>query len=275
MPYEAYLGRTETRSDVVSPLLVQGLAATLDLPDPGVELPPLWHWLLFQPYAPASSLGPDGHPRRGGFMPPVDDLPRRMWAGGEVAFLAPLHVGEPVTRTSTITAIEEKFGGSGRLVFVTVRHEIAGERGPAIGETHDIVYRGSDGAAVKPAAAAPPLPTDALTRRIWPDTVLLFRYSALTANGHRIHYDQDYATRVENYPGLVVHGPLQVTLLTALAREAAGGARPARVTYRGRRPAFHDRELTLAAIRDGRHVRMQSRDDGGAVCMEGHVYFDA
>jgi 3-methylfumaryl-CoA hydratase len=271
MPYDDYLGRSETRADMVWPPLVQGLAASLDASDPGVLLPPLWHWMLFHPFARASDLGPDGHPKRGGFLPPVDDLPRRMWAGGRVSFLAPLQVGEKVARTSTIQSIVEKTGGSGRLVFVTIRHEIAGAAGLAIREEQDIVYRGAEGAAVKPAPAAPPLPPGALVRTRRPDPVLLFRYSALTGNGHRIHYDLDYATRTEFYPGLVVHGPLQATLLAGLAQEVAGAARLASFAYRGRRPAFHDRDLTLVAERDGGRVRVESRDDGGAVCMDGEA----
>jgi 3-methylfumaryl-CoA hydratase len=273
MPYEDYLGRRETRADMVASRLVHGLAAALDLPDPGPELPPLWHWMLFQAWAPASGLGPDGHPARGGFLPPADDLPRRMWAGGAVEFLAPLQVGEGVTRTSTIAAIEEKQGGSGRLLFATVRHEIAGEAGVAIREDQNIVYRGLEGAAVKPAAAAPPPPAHALARTLRPGPVLLFRYSALTGNSHRIHYDQDYVTRVEGYPGLVVHGPLQATLLAAHACAASPGARLARFAYRARRPAFHDRDLTLVGVAEGATARVESRDDTGAVCMDGEATF--
>ena len=277
MPYREYLGRSETRSDTVSPLLTRGLAASLDVPDPATGdgvLPPLWHWMLFQDWAAAAALGADGHPRRGGFLPPVDDLPRRMWAGGRVRFLGALRVGDAVARTSTIAAIEEKSGGSGRLVFVTVRHEIAGPDGPAIVEEQDIVYRGTEGSAVRPAPAAPPPPTVAMRRVARPDPVLLFRYSALTGNGHRIHYDLDYATRAECYPGLVVHGPLQATLLAGLAREAADGARLTGFAFRGRRPAFHDRALTLLAARDGAVVRVESRDDTGAVCMSGEASLD-
>lgn len=273
MPFDDYLGRTEQRADMVWPLLVQGLAATLDVPEPDPALPPLWHWMLFQHLAPAHELGPDGHPQRGGFLPPVHDLPRRMWAGGTVEWPGRLHVGEPVTRTSTIRTIDEKQGGSGRLVFVTVAQEISGEAGVAIREEQNIVYRGVGGAAVKPAPAAPPPPAGALIRTLRPDPVLLFRYSALTGNGHRIHYDLDYVTRVEGYPGLVVHGPLQATLLAALAQQAAGGAPPRRFAYRARRPAFHDRELTLVAAASGATVRVESRDDSGAVCMDGEATF--
>lgn len=273
MAYEEYVGRTETRRDTVWPLLIRGLAATLDLPEeeaaPGGVLPPLWHWMLFQEWAPAHELGPDGHPRRGGFLPPVHELPRRMWAGGRISLHRDLRAGERVSRLSTILKVDEKRGGSGRLVFVTVRHEIAGEdaRGPALVEEQDIVYRGIGGAAVKPAEPAPPPGPGAWRRIVRPDPVLLFRYSALTANGHRIHYDLDYVTREEGYPGLIVHGPLQATWLGDLLRRHRPDARVARFAFRGRRPAFHQNPLTLVGRQDGGTIRLESRDHEGAVCM--------
>lgn len=274
MAYDDYVGRSEIRTDVVSPLLARGLAAALDLPAaPTDTLPPLWHWMLFQDWAPASGLGPDGHPRRGGFLPPVHHLPRRMWAGGRVAFPGALRIGDAVRRTSTILSVAEKSGGSGALVFVTVRHEIEGKQGVAIVEEQDIVYRGTQGAAVKPAPPAAAPGPDALARTLRPDSVLLFRYSALTGNGHRIHYDLDYVTREEGYPGLVVHGPLQATLLAALACEARPGARLAEFAYRGRRPCFHDRALTLVAMPAEGGARVESRDDGDRVCMDGEARF--
>jgi 3-methylfumaryl-CoA hydratase len=267
MDYADYVGRSETRTDTVWPLLLRGLSATLDVPEPaGGALPALWHWMLFQDWVPGQGLGPDGHPKRGGFLPPVHDLPRRMWAGGRVSFAAPLHAGDPVTRTSTILSVQEKSGGSGRLVFVTVRHEIAGPAGPAITEEHDIVYRGTEGEAVKPAAPAAPLPEGAFTRTIVPGPVLLFRYSALTGNGHRIHYDLDYVTREEGYPGLVVHGPLQATWLADLVRRECRGTLR-RFAFRGRRPAFHDTPLTLAGWEADGVIRLETRDSQGAVCM--------
>jgi 3-methylfumaryl-CoA hydratase len=262
-----YVGRTETRTDTIWPLLLRGLAATLDVPEPaGGVLPPLWHWMLFQDWVPGEGLGPDGHPLRGGFLPPVHDLPRRMWAGGRVAFAAPLHAGDAVTRTSTILSVQEKSGGSGRLVFVTVRHEIVGPAGLAITEEHDIVYRGTEGEAVKPAAPAAPLPPGAFARVVTPGPVLLFRYSALTGNGHRIHYDLDYVTREEGYPGLVVHGPLQATWLADLARRERGGTLRS-FTFRGRRPAFHGNALTLAGWEADGTLKLETRDHQGAVCM--------
>jgi 3-methylfumaryl-CoA hydratase len=267
MDHADCVGRTETRTDTVWPLLLRGLSATLDMPEPaGGVLPSLWHWMLFQDWVPGQGLGPDGHPKRGGFLPPLHDLPRRMWAGGRVSFAAPLQAGDAITRTSTILSVQEKSGGSGRLVFVTVRHEIAGPSGLAITEEHDIVYRGTEGEAVKPATPAPPLPAGAFSRTVLPDPVLLFRYSALTGNGHRIHYDLDYVTREEGYPGLIVHGPLQATWLADLVRRERGGVLRS-FSFRGRRPAFHDNALTLAGWEADGAIRLETRDHQGAVCM--------
>jgi hydroxyacyl-ACP dehydratase HTD2-like protein with hotdog domain len=271
MSYQDYVGKTETATDTVWPPLIHGLAATLDIPQheiaPGGQLPPLGHWMLFQEWTPAHGLGEDGHPKRGGFMPPVHDLPRRMWAGGRVRFLAPLHAGEPVTRTLTILKIDEKSGASGRLVFVTVRQQIDGPNGPAIDEEQDIVYRSAEGAAVKSADAAPPPPTDTVSRVVDPNTVLLFRYSCLIGNAHRIHYDHEFTMQREGYPGIVVHGPLQATWLADMVRRHTPGARIASFAYRGRRPAFHQNKLTLLAWRQGDGLHLESRDHQGAVCM--------
>ena len=273
MPYEDHVGRTESAEDLADPRLAARLSATLDVQTPTGDWPPLWHWTLFQDWRPPAALGPDGHPRRGGFLPPVHDLPRRMWAGGRIAFQAPIRTGDRVTRTSTILSVSEKAGGSGRLVFVTVRHAIATPRGPAVEEDQDLVYRGTEGAAVRAAPVAPAWP-DATTRTLTPDALLLFRYSALTGNGHRIHYDHPYVTGEEGYPGLVVHGPLMATLLAAHALTTAGptlGDEPARLSrfaFRGRRPAFHDRPLTLLAQREAGTLRLEARDDTGATAQE-------
>ncbi len=261
--YDEYAGRTETQTDTVWPHLAHRMAATLDVAPPQRVLPPLWHWMLFAEWAPASGLGLDGHPKRGGFLPPVHDLPRRMWAGGRVRFLLPLHLGETLERTSTILSVTEKAGGSGRLVFVTVRHVVAGPSGPALEEEQDIVYRGAEGEAVKPGEPAPPVEA-AAARQVLPDPVLLFRYSALTGNGHRIHYDADYVRNAEGYPGLVVHGPLQATWMAALA---AGLGPLGRFAFRGRRPAFAGSPLQVEAWRDQGALRLRTRDGSGAVCM--------
>jgi hydroxyacyl-ACP dehydratase HTD2-like protein with hotdog domain len=267
MGFEAYLGKTESRSDIVLPVMAQALAATVDVAVPARVLPALWHWTLFQDWLPPAALGPDGHPKRGGFLPPLHDLPRRMWAGGRVSFPGDLWVGDSVTRTSTIARIEEKDGGSGRLVFVTVRHEISSPRGLAISEEQDIVYRGTSGAAVKDAAPSPPPPQGAWTRLVQGDPLLLFRYSALTGNSHRIHYDLEYVKGVEGYPGLLVHGPLQATWLADMVGRGVPGARIAQFSYRGQRPAFHMKPMTLLGWIDCGAIRLESRDHTGAVCM--------
>ena len=239
-PYAAWLGRTEERRDTVTATPVAALAATLDRDDPapsaGTTLPPLWHWLYFLPLAKQSEIGADGHPRRGGFLPPVE-LPRRMWAGGRLSFLQPLRVGDAMTRTSRIASIASKQARSGPLVFVTVEHEIATAAGVALREEHDIVYRDlpAPGATAIPAAA----PTDeAFARKITPDDVLLFRYSALTFNSHRIHYDRSYVTGVEGYPGLVVHGPLIATLLLDNLRRYVWNANVRRFEFKALHPLF-------------------------------------
>lgn len=269
MAFAEYVGRRETRTDRIDHRLVEGLAATLDLPLPEADLPPLWHWMLFQDWRPPSGLGPDGHPKRGGFLPPVHDLPRRMWAGGRVSFPGPgLRAGDTVSRESTILKVEEKNGRSGRLVFVTVRHALTGPRGLAVSEEHDIVYRGTESAAIRPAAPAAPWP-EATTRALAPDALLLFRYSALTGNGHRIHYDHPYVTEVEGYPGLVVHGPLQATWLAAHALGLArAGERLGHFAYRGLRAAIAGRPLSLLGRREGSRVFLETRDHEGATCQQ-------
>jgi 3-methylfumaryl-CoA hydratase len=243
MDLRDWIGRTEAVDDVITSTPVAALAATLDRaperPAAGTILPPLWHWLYFLPLARLSDIGPDGHPRRGGFLPPVP-LPRRMWAGSQFRFHEPLRVGDEVARLSTIEDVTEKQGRSGTLVFVRVRHEIRrrGAQAVAITEHHDIVYRDAPqpGEAPAPAKAAP---ATAVWRKRWtPDDVLLFRYSALTFNGHRIHYDRRYVTEVEGYPGLVVHGPLLATLMLDLLRSELPSAEVVAYEFRALRPTF-------------------------------------
>jgi len=271
--HEEFVGKTETAEDRLDPRLVGGLAATLDRDLPTGDVPPLWHWMLFQDWRRPDGVGPDGHPRRGGFLPPVHDLPRRMWAGGRLEFTAnALRVEDRVHRRSTILSVKEKSGGSGRLVFVTVQHELSNDRGPVLREEHDIVYRGAEGAAVKPAAAAPPFPAT-LERVVVPDALMLFRYSALTGNGHRIHYDMPYVTGEEGYPGLVVHGPLQGTLMAQAMLDAAPGRRLARFAFRGARPAFAGNPLAVLARIEGEGAKAETRDATGATCMAADAAF--
>ncbi|MBW8783332.1 MAG: MaoC family dehydratase N-terminal domain-containing protein [Novosphingobium sp.] len=237
--FSAWVGKTETHEDVLEPARSNALRAALGQTGtlaPGDPLPPLHHWLYFWDVRPPHGLGVDGHPQRGGFLPPVP-LPRRMWAGGRVSFVTPLRLGEMATRTSTILKVEAKSGRSGNLVFVTVEHRIAGEHGLAIVEEQDLVYREAAAAGSIAAPAAGPTPEAPWVEAVEPDTVLLFRYSALTMNGHRIHYDRPYAMDEEAYPALVVHGPLQATLLADLAVRKFG--RPlASFSFRGQVPAF-------------------------------------
>jgi len=222
----SWIGRRETLEDRCDVRKVVDLAATLDCdaaPRPGERLPPGWHWMFFNPMVRTSELGPDGHPKRGGFLPPVP-LPRRMWAGGRLSFRAPIPVGSELRRYSEIASVEPKQGRSGAMVFVVIRHRIFAGDVFAIEEEHDIVYReaASPGAIMPPGAKAT---SEARWQRtITPDPVLLFRYSALTANGHRIHYDHPYVTRTEGYPGLVFHGPLTARLdnsPSAIARRSS------------------------------------------------------
>ena len=206
-----WIGRSTEAVDIVTAQLVKGLRATLfqDIGEPkaGDAAPWTTHWCLAQPVFPMSQLGPDGHPTRGGFLPPVP-LPRRMWAGGEIEFLQALRVGDESTRTSRISDVTMKTGSTGVLCFVSVEHTVTTPRGVAIRERQDIVYRDMGGAAPAASAKAPPPPPVAKHRETHvSDPVLLFRYSALTFNGHRIHYDRDYVTKVEGYPGLIFHGP--------------------------------------------------------------------
>ena len=235
---QAWTGRTQTLHDVVTAAPLRMLRATLDLPPDALAggLPPLWHWLYFLPSAPRSELGPDGHPRRGGFLPPVP-LPRRMWAGGQLAFFHPLRVGDAIERTSTIEDVTVKSGRTGELCFVRVRHEVISPRGLALREFHDIVYRPNPA----PGAAAPAYETAAdgeWCEQVVADDVLLFRYSALTFNGHRIHYDRRYVTEVEGYGGLIVHGPLLATLLAGLGAQHFGGREAKSFSFRALKPVI-------------------------------------
>jgi 3-methylfumaryl-CoA hydratase len=237
--FERWVGRNQVATDTLDCARSNALRAALGTMEtalsPGDPLPLLHHWLYFWDVQPPATLGADGHPAKGGFLPPVP-LPRRMWAGGRLTFHRPLVLGEHVTRTSTIASVTEKSGRSGTLVFVTVRHDLASGGEIAVSEEQDLVYRA-------PAAGAVPLPSpqpapDAPWREaVMPDAVLLFRYSALTMNGHRIHYDRPYAIDEEAYPGLVVHGPLQATLLIALAQRNLD-APITQFSFRGQQPAF-------------------------------------
>lgn len=269
----AWKGRRETAQDLVTPAPRRLMRATLDLPpdDGGLELPALWHWLYFLPAVRQSELGGDGHPRRGGFMPPVP-LPRRMWAGSQLEFLAPLAVGDPISRESTIEDISVKSGRTGTLCFVRVRHEIANAQGLAIREFHDIVYRDlPSGGAAPQYESAPPAE---VAERVTPDDVLLFRYSALTFNGHRIHYDRRYVTEVEGYPGLVVHGPLLATLMAGLGERQFAGRAAATFSFRALKPVFDLHPFEVCGRREGdAAIDLWVRDHEGHRAMTARMTF--
>jgi 3-methylfumaryl-CoA hydratase len=269
-------GRTESRSDVVTATPIAALSATLDredaCPRAGDPLPPLWHWLYFLPLPRESELGPDGHAKRGGFLPPVP-LPRRMFAGDRVQFHRPLRVGETISRLSRIVDVTHKEGRSGPLVFVVVRHEISDRNGVAIVEEHDIVYRESPKRGDPSSDPQKPPSEAAWTREIQPDPPLLFRYSALTFNGHRIHYDLRYATEVEGYPGLVVHGPLIATLLLDLLRRNVPDADVKSLSFRAIRPLFDTAPFSVRGNLEtgGKSAHLWAVDPDGWLAMDAVV----
>lgn len=272
-----WVGKKEVRSDSLTAWPIAALAATLDEPtlavDIGSPVPNGWHWIFFLEAKPASELGSDGHPKRGGFLPPVP-LPRRMWAGGRLEFIQPLKIGDPITRESEILSVEPKSGRSGTLVFVTVRHTIKAAGTIAIIEEQDIVYReaAQKGEPLPPGKPAPG--NAAWSRRVMPDSTLLFRYSALTFNGHRIHYDKDYATNEEHYPGLVVHGPMQATLLLDLCRQNARRTLK-QFEYRAQHPLFAGRAFTVNGNFDAAasQADLWTANDAGNYAMRGTASF--
>lgn len=272
---QTWQGNSEVLEDLITPAPLRALSATLDRDDPlpvsGTALPPLWHWLFFLPHHRQSEIGADGHAKRGGFLPPVP-LPRRMWAGGRLRWLAPLQVGDVVKRVSTIKSVTHKSGRTGDLLFVLVKHEVHNLQGLCLTEEHDIVYR----PAAQPSDPVP-APVAAPKKATWqrditPDDVLLFRYSALTFNGHRIHYDRKYVTDVEGYPGLIVHGPLIATLLVDLLRRHTD--RPIRsFEFKALRPTFECTDRRMLRVcgepdANGSSILLWAQDHDGWLTMQ-------
>ncbi|ACA95996.1 MULTISPECIES: FAS1-like dehydratase domain-containing protein [Burkholderia] len=250
---QQWTGRTEQVHDQVTVVPMNALGALLDRDDPpaapGDDLPPLWHWLYFLPVPRQSMIGLDGHPKRGGFLPPVD-LPRRMWAGSQLEFLRPLKAGSAITRLSRIERVEHKQGRTGDLVFVNVKHEVSDAAGVAVVERQDIVYRDHPASGEKPAASQAAPANAQWAREVIPDPVLLFRYSALTLNGHRIHYDRPYAIGEEGYDGLVVHGPLLATLLMDSLSAEIPSARVGSFSFRAIKPVLDTSPFYVCGKRD-------------------------
>jgi len=266
-----WIGATERTEDLIAPAPVRAAAALLDdasmQVEEGTAVPPLWHWFYFLATAPQSQIAADGHPRRGGFMPPIE-LPRRMFAGARLRFHAPLRVGRAARRDAVIRAVSHKHGASGELAFVTVGYTITQDGLVCLEEEQDIVYREAGGVIAAPTAVVwdPPV-AGSWSRVVTPDPTLLMRFSAVTFNAHRIHYDRDYATTQEGYPGLVVHGPLTAVLLLELVRRNV----PRVVTsfdFRGRAPLFDLAPFRVTAAPDGeRGVRFEAQGPDGRVAM--------
>ncbi|QEL27325.1 protein dehydratase (plasmid) [Bosea sp. F3-2] len=264
----SWIGREDVGTEIVSADLARKYHATMDFPgeapQAGEIVPRLIHFCLAQPAAPTAKLGPDGHPARGGFLPPVP-LPRRMWAGGAFAFRGDLRVGDEARRISRIEDVVLKEGRTGALCFVTVKHRVEANGELVLEERQDIVYRGLEapgGAGKVPPAAE----QGAHQRPMRAEAPLLFRYSALTFNGHRIHYDRRYVTEVEGYPGLIVHGPMQAALLYYYASELRGAA-PKRFSFRGLSPLFDDDAFALHASDDGERLKLWTAKQDGPLCM--------
>lgn len=273
-----WVGKTETAEDLITANQLAGMSATLDRDDPapvpGTPLPPGWHWMFFLTRKPMSELGPDGHAKRGGFLPPVP-LPRRMWAGGRLNFLKPLTVGETITKLSTIKDVKVKEGKTGRLVFVLVEHQVSGADGLALVEEHDIVYREAAGPNDKKPDPKPAPGQAVWQRTITPDPVMLFRYSALTFNGHRIHYDYKYVTEVEGYPGLIFHGPLTATLLMDLCRREKGDGALKAFSFRAVSPLFDTAPFVIQGepSADGKSARVWALNPAGELAMTAEAEF--
>lgn len=268
--FGAWIGRTETVEDDISPAAALAAAATLDDTATrlgrGDALPPLWHWFYFLPRAPQSRLGEDGHPQRGGFIPPIP-YPRRMFAGARLRFHRPLAIGQTARREGVIRNVVQKSGRSGSLAFVTVGYSFYQQGELCIDEEQDIVYRepGPPVPAPQPIEL-PPLPAGAWSRLVAPDTRLLFRFSALTFNAHRIHYDRPYAIGEEGYPGLVVHGPLTAVMLLELVRHSA--ARPiVGFSFRGQAPLFDLAPFRLVAIPASDRVELEAQGPDGKIAL--------
>ncbi|MEM9635058.1 MAG: MaoC family dehydratase N-terminal domain-containing protein [Pseudomonadota bacterium] len=269
----SWIGRKDSASQVLSETLVDQFNATFDRSfqaELGAAAPLLIHFCLAPPTAPTQELGQDGHPARGSFLPPVP-LPRRMWAGGEFLFDGDIRVGDLVTRVSTVKDVVMKQGRTGQLCFVTVEHEISAAGDLAMTERQDIVYRQAQtvSAPVSETATAPVTIAEH-SRRITPSAAYLFRYSAMTFNAHRIHYDRDYVRDVENYPGLIVHGPLQATLLCQFAADIKG-ERPAKFRFRSTSPLFDTDDFTINAASTQDGLTLWTARPDGPIAMEAHA----
>jgi 3-methylfumaryl-CoA hydratase len=255
-----------------------GISALLDRDGPSLKdgdpLPPLWQWFYFLPQVSAKEISHDGHPQRGGFMPPVE-LPRRMFAGSRMHQLSPLIIGKPASRTGEVKKVTQKSGKSGDLVFVTVRYQIFQEGKLCIEEDQDIVYKEAGGVVPKPVplAAHPSVPQGAWSKVVKPNEIMLFRFSALTFNAHRIHYDRPYAMNEEGYPGLVVHGPLTAIMLAELTTQNSP-RNIRRFSFQGRAPLFDQHDFLLMGLDDKGTVNLEALGPDGKTTMKATAELD-
>ncbi len=270
-----WVGKTKSATDMISLNICRGMEALLDRPPllrKGDPLPPLWHWLYFHEIAKQSALGRDGHPKKGDFLPPVP-LPRRMWAGGRFEFGAPVVIGADCEKQSTIKSIEAKSGRSGALCFVGVEHQHIVDGTCAFREEHDIVYREDPKPGDAPIPSVIARENPEFSQIITPTSVMLFRYSALTFNGHRIHYDRDYCRDVEAYPGLVFHGPLTATLLLQMGLEHAGERELKAFDFRAVSPLFDVAPFELRGWQNGSEIELQAVNPQGGLAMRAVAAF--
>ena len=270
-PLTDWIGSREHREEIISEFPAKAAAAMLDLDQGpmvhGNPLPPLWHWFYHLPLAQRSQIDVDGHPKRGGFFPPVT-LPRRIFAGARTEFIKPLTIGEPAVREGEILNVAEKSGKAGRLVFVTVRYRHIQGGEVRIEEEQDIVYKEPGPAipAPTPLESLPDLPAGTWVKNVRPDTVVLFRFSALTFNAHRIHYDRPYAREEEGYPGLVVHGPLTAVMLAWMTLEKSG-KHIAKISFQGRAPLFDLFPFRLIGRQEGNTVSLEAHGPNDKITM--------
>lgn len=270
-PWTDWVGSQEIREEIISEFPAQAAAAMLDVDgeqmSSGCPLPPLWHWFYFLPRVARSQVDHDGHPKRGGFLPPVD-LPRRMFAGARTQIFEPITIGETAIRQGEILKVTEKSGKSGRLVFVTVHYRIQQGGTIRVEEEQDIVYKepGQSIPVPRPLSSIPDAPVGSWIKNVTPDTVLLFRFSALTFNAHRIHYDRPYARNEEGYPGLVVHGPLTALLLAGMVRENRS-KRIVRFRFQGLAPLFDLHPFRLVGQPEGDTVVLDAYGPDGKNAM--------
>lgn len=272
--YGAWVGRSKTDVDLITRTPLNALAATLDLDAPELVVPPLWHWVYFLSPTRMTDIGSDGHSKSLDFLPQTP-LPRRMRAGGHVTFSKLLEIGEQAERHSTVENVQAKIGASGQLIFVSLRHEISGNRGARITEVENIVYREAPSAEKKPIADRPLDLAAHWTSSVTPDPILLFNYSAVTLNSHRIHYDRTYSMQVEGYPGLVVHGPLTATLLLQLLAEHVPNAVVKDFSYNAVGPLFDTASFRLCGRIDGHTATLWAMDNHDALALSAQAELSA